>query len=204
MSGDRKIIRREELEGTAVPPEQAIEQAPPPAPKLTREGTHVIENEQMTAKRLFEDARRDGYAAGYEDGRNEFVAAIQGAVEQIRDNFFRLEEALLPIVSVAVERILGRMDRVELVQRVLREAMVDLGSGLAVSIRTSPDDLEMIRGAVASAGLHDQQELPPIRAVEADASLKPGEIILETIQGRTHIGPAYQMARLKIGLGALT
>lgn len=204
MSNERKIIRREELEGTALPPEQAVEQAPPPAAKLTREGSHVIENDQMTAKRLFEEARRDGYAAGFEEGRNQFAAAIHGAVEQVRDHFFKLEEALLPIVSVAVERILGRMDRTELVQRVLREAMVDLGSGLAVAIRTSPDDLEMIRASVASAGLHDQHELPPIRAVEADASLKPGEIILETIQGRTHVGPAYQMARLKIGLGALT
>ena len=72
---------------------------------------------------------------------------------------------------------------------------------IGVTIRVSPDQTEQMRNALKQLTKEDEMVAKAISGVEGDPSLKHEEILLETIQGRVHVGIPYQIARLKTGLG---
>ncbi|MES2906196.1 MAG: hypothetical protein V4691_04110 [Pseudomonadota bacterium] len=185
----RKIIPREEFD------EQGVDLA------SVKELRHMMESAEEQAKALYEEARQEGYNTGVQEGRREFLRVCADAVEAVRQQLFQLEDALVPTVLLAVERVFGQFEDVELIRRVLRAALKELGLAVGVTIRVPPDQTESMRIALAQLMNEDETIAKAIQGVEGDASLKNDEILLETIQGRVHVGIPYQIARLKTGLG---
>jgi flagellar assembly protein FliH len=185
----RKIIPREEFA------EQGIDMA------SVKELRHMMESAEEQAEALYEESRQEGYAKGLQEGRREFLRVCADAVEAVRSQLFQLEDALVPTVLLAVERVFGQFEDVELIRRVLRAALKELGYAVGVTIRVSPDQTEAMRIAIEQLTKDDKTVAKAISGVEGDPSLKTDEILLETIQGRVHVGIPYQIARLKTGLG---
>lgn len=185
----RKIIPREEFD------EQGVDLA------SVKELRHMMESAEEQANALYEEARQEGHATGLQQGRREFLRVCADAVEAVRQQLFQLEDALVPTVLLAVERVFGQFEDVELIRRVLRAALKELGYAVGVTIRVSPDQTEMMRAALVQLTKEDETLAKAISGVEGDPSLKNEEILLETIQGRVHVGIPYQIARLKTGLG---
>lgn len=186
---DRKIIPREEFN------EQGIDLT------SVKELRHMMESAEEQAKALYEEARQEGYATGLQEGRREFLRVCADAVEAVRQQLYQLEDALVPTVLLAVERVFSQFDDIELIRRVLRAALKDLGLAVGVTIRVPPDQTEKMRAALAQLSKEDDIVAKAIQGVEGDPSLKSDEILLETMQGRVHVGIPYQIARLKTGLG---
>jgi type III secretion system HrpE/YscL family protein len=185
----RKIIPREEFG------EQGMDMA------SVKELRHMMESAEERANALYEEARAEGYAKGQQEGRREFLRVCADAVEAVRSQLFQLEDALVPTVLLAVERVFGQFEDVELIRRVLRAALKELGYAVGVTIRVSPDQTEAMKTAIKQLIKEDETVAKAISGVEGDPSLKQDEILLETIQGRVHVGIPYQIARLKTGLG---
>jgi flagellar biosynthesis/type III secretory pathway protein FliH len=185
----RKIIPREEFA------EQGMDMA------SVKELRHMMESAEERANALYEEAKAEGYAKGQQEGRREFLRVCADAVEAVRSQLFQLEDALVPTVLLAVERVFGQFEDVELIRRVLRAALKELGYAVGVTIRVSPDHTEAMKVAIKQLIKEDETVAKAISGVEGDPSLKPDEILLETIQGRVHVGIPYQIARLKTGLG---
>ena len=185
----RKIIPREEFA------EQGMDMA------SVKELRHMLESAEEQADALYEEARQDGFLAGQQEGRREFLRVCADAVEAVRTQLFQLEDALVPTVLLAVERVFGQFEDVELIRRVLRAALKDLGYAIGVVVRVPPDKTEDMRAALSELTKGDDVIAKSISSVEGDPSLKNDEILLETIQGRVHVGVPYQVARLKTGLG---
>ncbi len=185
----RKIIPREEFD------EQGMDMA------SVKELRHMLESAEEQADALYEEARQEGFLAGQQEGRREFLRVCADAVEAVRTQLFQLEDVLVPTVLLAVERVFGQFEDVELIRRVLRAALKDLGYAIGVVVRVPPDKTEDMRAALAALTKDDDVIAKSISSVEGDPSLKNDEILLETIQGRVHVGVPYQLARLKTGLG---
>ncbi len=185
----RKIIPREEFD------EQGMDMA------SVKELRHMMESAEEQAAAYYEEARAEGYAAGLQEGRREFLRVCADAVEAVRKQLFQLEDALVPTVLLAVERVFGQFEDKELVRRVLRAALKELGYAVGVTIRVPPDQTEAMRNVMEQLAKEDEMVAKAIAGVEGDPSLKSDEILLETIQGRVHVGIPYQIARLKTGLG---
>lgn len=150
--------------------------------------------EQMT--QLFKQAHEAGFNAGYEVGAKALTAATAEAVQAVRQQFFALDAMLAPLVMQAVQKIIGAMPQDEASRRAIIEALSETGGSIAATLRVAPDDLDVIRASVRDLA-HDRPDLATaIVAVEADAGLRKGEMLLETLKGRTHIGIEYQLARL--------
>lgn len=185
----RKVIPREEFD------EQGMDMA------SVKELRHMMESAEERANTLYDEARQEGHATGLAEGRREFLRVCADAVEAVRKQLFQLEDALVPTVLLAVERVFGQFEDVELIRRVLRAALKELGYAVGVTIRVAPDQTEDMRRALEQLNKEDEIVAKSISGVEGDPSLKNDEILLETLQGRVHVGIPYQMARLKTGLG---
>lgn len=183
---DSKIIRREQ--GNSQTP---AENAPIRS---------LMQSPEERMQAVFADASNAGYRTGHEIARKAFLETTAAAVKTIRDDLFALEPMLAPLVMQAVEKILGKMPADEIFRNALLEALRDGAAGVAITLKVSPDDVETMRMVWAQT-VEDRPELAgSIAGIEGDAGLKPGEMLLESLKGRTHIGIAYQMARLRYGV----
>jgi type III secretion system HrpE/YscL family protein len=189
---NRKVIPREEF--------GALDQAT----AYSEQARKVYHSVQEFADKAVEEARTRGFNEGFDEGRRIALETLADEIRQARDELFGLEDALIPIVITAIEKIIGSMDDRVLVRRILRTALLEAGSSTAVTLRVAPEDLDDIRAEVAH--LRFDEGLPVIKQVEGDSMLRFGEMILETAQGRVHIGAHQQIQRLRAGVdpGATT
>lgn len=164
----------------------------------------LLQSPQEQAERIYNEAYRAASAAGHDAGVGNFVAATMEAVQAVRSDFFALEPMLAPLVMKAVEKIIGALPPETVAQRAIATAMSESATGLAVTLRVAPDDLDTMRGAVQSLLAEKPELATGLAAVEADASLRKGEMLLETLKGRTHFGIDYQLARLRYAMEAAT
>lgn len=183
---DSKIIRREQAGSDRAPASDGIRS--------------LMQSPEERMQQVFADAQTAGYRAGHEISRKEFLATTAAAVKAIRDEFFALEPMLGPLVLQAVQKVLGALPADEVARSALLEALREGAAGVAVTLKVAPDDVETMRMVWAET-VQDRPELGgSIASIEGDASLRAGEMLMETLKGRTHIGIPYQLARLKYGV----
>jgi type III secretion protein L len=156
-----------------------------------------LETAQAAADRLRERAAAEGYVDGVSQGRHDAVAALAAVAAQVRDDLAALRPSLAPIVLKAVEKLVGTLDRAELVRGCLDAALAEIAATIEVTLYVPPQDLDFFRTQVQALG---EPTDAPIRLV-VDPLLKPGEMMLGTPNGRTHIGPRQQITRLAAVLG---
>ena len=147
------------------------------------------------------EGRANGYREGFEQGRNEALAALMDAVERARQRLMSSDEELGQIVLAAVERMIGALDEKDAAIRCVRHALLDSSEDIWAIVRVSSEDHAAVEAAVRTLPMNEK--CPEIKAVEADPLLKQGEIILETPKGRIHVGLRQQLSRLRAGVQSL-
>lgn len=190
MSSSGKIIPRDRIEA----------QRASGGPELLHA---LMQSPDEHLRRVFGEAEGQGYRAGAEQGRRDFLKATAEAVAAVREQFFQVEQALGPLVLLATEKILGKLPAEQVAREALSEALTEARAAVAVTLRVAPDDLEFMRSVWSELSEARPELRDAIAAVEGDAGLRPGEMLLETLKGRVHVGVPYQLQRLRYGvLGA--
>jgi type III secretion protein L len=152
-------------------------------------------------RRNQEDARREGFDLGYQDGRRAAFEDLVNMVSTARAKVTTSEAELFELMISAIEQIMGTLEPRDLARKILSRALEDNAEGISLKVLTAVEEVEPILEDVAT--LRQTPGLPEIRAVEADPLLKRGEIVLETPRGRIHIGLQHQLNRLKDALQRL-
>jgi flagellar assembly protein FliH len=146
---------------------------------------------------ITEDAFASGFDEGFAAGRAEAegerarLRALAAGLEALRPE---PTPALGGMIAATVERLLTelmgqvRIDRDTLVARAIAAAALIGEETRPAMLRLHPDDLALLDGA----------DLPV--PAEADATLVPGSLKLETAQGWIEDGPAQRLERLRIAL----
>lgn len=149
---------------------------------------------------LKRNAEQEGYDQGVELGRKDAFAAMAESLTEVREHFLAMENELSEIVFTAVEKIIGTFDQRDLARRMISQALLQMADQVAVTIHVAPEDHATMHEDL----LQIQQHIttPHILGLNIDPLLQPGEIWVETSQGRVHIGLAHQLARLRANLGA--
>ena len=143
------------------------------------------------------DAMAQGFAAGLEAGRRE-AAPEREALHRLASNLERLRpeptQGLGAMIAATVERLLHEgvgevpVDLDTLVARATAAAAMIGEETRPAVLKLNPDDLARLAGI----------DLPV--AAEADATLAPGALRLETGAGSIEDGPAVRLDRLKAAL----
>ena len=152
---------------------------------------------QIDVEAIRAEAMAQGFAAGIEAGRRE-ADAERSALRELAANLEGLKAeptlGLGMMIAATVERLLhqvvGEVD-------VCRETLMDRAQAAAALIgdETRPAVLKLNPADLARL---DGAELPV--AAEADATLSPGELRLETANGSIEDSPGLRLERLRTAL----
>lgn len=157
---------------------------------LTRAGALYDDSARRAAK-----ADEAGHAEGFERGRQEGRAAAEA---ETRAELFRLvvrdaeqratrRDEIATLAIEVVRRIAADIGEEAFVAAIADRATASLAADTAAIVKVAPRDAEAVR-----ARLSERSAL----AVEADATLAPGDCIVETPLGRTHAGLETQLAQI--------
>jgi len=156
----------------------------------TIEAARIVDAARARADQIHETAERErqtvieaAHREGYERGLQQWNAAITEA-DAARDRY--LAESELELIRLAVriaQKIIGAELRLnpETIVSLAREAMQSLGRERSVTLRVSPDDLELMRGRIDSL----RETGGPQRLIEvvSDRSVGLGGCIVESEYG---------------------
>ncbi len=163
-------------------PEAAPRPEPQPQPLLTADKLAAIEEQARAEgyKAGFDEGRREGLEAGREEMRSA-AARLDAVVDALTPQLRVLDEALLLELASLVLAVARQFVRRELksqpgeVVRVVREALLALpGAESKVLVHLHPDDVALVRDALAPDALER-----PLKLVE-DVTMTRGGARLET------------------------
>lgn len=143
------------------------------------QGRSILETAEQERQAIIDAARREGY----EHGLREWNSAIV-AVDSARDKY--LADSELELIRLAVriaQKIIGAELRLnpEAIVSLARESMQSLGRERSLTLRVSPDSLELMHERIHSL----RETAGPRRSLEVvpDRSVGPGGCIVESEYG---------------------
>jgi type III secretion protein L len=139
----------------------------------------IVEAAQQERQAILDAARHEGY----EHGLREWNSAV-GEVDTARDRY--LADSELELIRLAVriaQKILAAELRLnpEAIVSLARESMQSLGRERSLTLRVSPDSIELMRDRIHSL----RETAGPRRSIEVvpDRSVEPGGCIVESEYG---------------------
>ncbi len=159
--------------------------------------SHAAEIE-AEAKLAYESEKQRGYA----DGLAEAAAkAVEQQFEMVTATvawYERVERQMAELVIQCTEKLLGDLDDVELVGRVVHNAMRVMRNQKQVTLRVTPELVEPVRRQIAQI----MEGYPGVSFVEVapDARLRRGGCILESELGIVDASVEVQLDALRHAL----
>lgn len=169
------------------------------------EGQAFLEAAKAHAQEIEAEAR-EAYARekerGYQDGLAE--AAMKAAEQQLDTIaqtvswFETIEKQMAELVIQSTEKILGELDDVELIRRVVQSAMRVMRNQKQVTLRVNPDMVEPVQKRLADI----MADFPGVTFVDVapDARMRRGGCILESELGVVDASIEIQLEALKRSL----
>jgi type III secretion protein L len=132
------------------------------------------------AKKYYENEAKRGYDDGYGTGKAEMAQKLAELARKSADSMAYLESSVAGLVVKALQRVIGAIDRRELIVNVVRQALKAVKNQREALLKVSPVDSQAVRDhlkEILSDGAVDYLD------VVADSRLNPGTCILETDLG---------------------
>lgn len=185
------------------------------------EAEKIIEDTKHEAEELLKQVRKEGYDAGYEDGKADGIKdgkakiekdledtvkqanakaqqTIRDAKEQTSEYFIRAEDDVVKVVMMAIEKILPQhfLDVPQVILPVVREAIKHVRDQREVKVHVEPYSYDL----VLMARSEFQSMLTSgtaIIEVISDEALKPGDCVIETPNGGVDARLSTQLELMK-------
>jgi type III secretion protein L len=160
--------------------EKIIQEANGKSQQILDEALHKRKQIFEEAKKYYEKEAKRGYDDGYATGKAEMAKQLAELTVKSADNIKYLESSIAGLVVKALQRIVGEVDRRELIVDIVRQALKAVKNQQEAILKVSPQDSQAVRDnlkEILSDGAVDYLE------VVADSRLKAGTCILETDLG---------------------
>ena len=185
------------------------------------EADKIVADTKQEAEKLLAKVQREGYDAGYKDGKEQGTKdaterieqeladivrqandkaqkTIQDAKEQTSEYFIRAEDEIVKVVVMAIEKILPQhfLDVPQVILPVVREAIKHVRDQREVKIHVEPDSYDLILMA-RSEFQSMLTDGTAIIEVISDEALKPGDCVIETPNGGVDARLSTQLDLMK-------
>ena len=205
--------------------EQELQDAKTEAEKITAdaqaEAEKIIDETKHEAEELLKKTRKEGYDAGYADGKEDGIKdgkasiereladivrqandkaqkTIRDAKEQTSEYFIRAEDDIVKVVMMAIDKILPQhfIDVPQVILPVVREAIRHVRDQKEIKVHVEPDsyDLVLMARSEFQSMLTDGTA---IIEVISDEALKPGDCVIETPNGGVDARLSTQLDLMK-------
>lgn len=205
--------------------EQQLQDAKTEAEKLVAdaqaEAEKIIDETKHEAEELLKTTRKEGYDAGYADGKEDGIKdgkasiereladivrqandkaqkTIRDAKEQTSEYFIRAEDDIVKVVMMAIDKILPQhfIDVPQVILPVVREAIRHVRDQKEIKVHVEPDsyDLVLMARSEFQSMLTDGTA---IIEIISDEALKPGDCVIETPNGGVDARLSTQLDLMK-------
>ena len=200
---------------------QAEKQAQETLDKATAEAEKIVEDTKQEAKNLLDKVQKEGYDAGYKDGKakgikdgkekiedelDEIVKqtnekaqkTLRDAKELTAEYFIKAEDDIVKIVIMAIEKILPQhfLDAPQVILPVVREAINHVRDQKEIIIHVEPYSYDLVLMARPEFKSMLTDGTATIEVV-SDEALKPGDCVIETPNGGVDARLSTQLDLLK-------
>jgi flagellar assembly protein FliH len=179
----------------------------PAAPDLAAQAARQMAELRAQAERQVREAREAGFREGEAAGRRAAEADLQPVLERLTRSIEEIaglkptlaaqaEEGLLKLAVAVARRILHREISLDpdALAGIVRAALERVQIDEVCRVRAHPADAEMLRASL------EISTLPRSFAVEADAALERGAILLDIGRGKLDASVETQLAEIERGL----
>ena len=200
---------------------QSEKQAQETLDKATAEAEKIVEDTKQEAKELLEKVQKEGYDAGYSEGKEKGIKdgkekiedelakivkqtnekaqkTLRDAKELTADYFIRAEDDIVKIVIMAIEKILPQhfLDAPQVILPVVREAINHVRDQKEIVIHVEPFSYDLILMARSEFKSMLTDGTANIEVVSDDA-LQPGDCVIETPNGGVDARLSTQLGIIK-------
>ncbi|MDR2779112.1 MAG: HrpE/YscL family type III secretion apparatus protein [Puniceicoccales bacterium] len=170
-----------------------------------RERDQIISDAKIKADEIIERAKQTkkqeeerGYSEGFENGKQEISNEMMSFVSKSANSFSRLEEDVVEVVKSALRKIIGKIDKTELIVSVVRHALQKIKTQKQATLKVAPGEAQVLRDKVQEL----TKDTPVLEFLDicADTHLQPGSCILETELGVIDASIPVQLAAIENAL----
>lgn len=200
---------------------QAEKQAQEMLDKATAESEKIVNDTKAEAKELLDKVQKEGYDAGYKDGKAKGIKdgrekiedelkniirqandkaqkTLRDAKEQTAEYFIRAEDDIVAVVVMAIEKILPQhfLDSPQVILPVVREAIKHVRDQKEVKVHVDPDSYDLVLMARAEFQSMLTDGTATVEII-SDEALKPGDCVIETPNGGVDARLSTQIGLMK-------
>ncbi|MDR2451625.1 MAG: HrpE/YscL family type III secretion apparatus protein [Candidatus Accumulibacter sp.] len=135
------------------------------------------------AEEIYQKRHEEGYQDGIMAGKLEYSAKILETVMSSVEYLENLETSIVRIVGEVTRKLIGEMDREEVIVRLVRQALNSVRSERKVLIRVAARDEATVRRDLAALLQQRDGGAAGFLDILADPELSPGSCILESEMG---------------------
>lgn len=157
------------------------------------EAGRYVERAKAEADQLKAQSQADGYKAGYAAARSDILMKVAEIDDEFRSKRQELETSLTDIVFACLNKVLEDIPAGFKIAAQLKKAINDSPTLTSIGVKVPHEELAAVQSFILRSG---DQRLTSIK-LEGDTLLKPGDILLETPQGRVHVGLQDQLDRIR-------
>ncbi|MDR2436365.1 MAG: HrpE/YscL family type III secretion apparatus protein [Puniceicoccales bacterium] len=153
------------------------------------------------AKATYESEKKRGYDDGISSGKEEMADQLMELATKSADSFAKLEKDVIDVVARAIKKILGDVDKNELITSVVKNALKMVKSQKQAVLKVAPSEATFLRDRVVEL----TKDTPGIEFLDvvSDAHLAPGSCLLETDLGVVDASVSVQIAAIEKSLGRM-
>ena len=200
---------------------QAEKQAQEILDKAAAEAEKIVEDTKQEAKELLEKVQKEGYDAGYDDGKEQGIKdgkekiedeldaivkqtnekaqkTLRDAKELTAEYFIDAEDDIVKIVVMAIEKILPQhfLDAPQVILPVVREAINHVRDQKEIIIHVEPYSYDLVLMARPELKSMLTDGTATVEIVSDDA-LQPGDCVIETPNGGVDARLSTQLELMK-------
>ena len=187
---------------------------------MVQDAEYASKRSEMDARNLAEEIKEDAREAGREEGfkeghkdgmkkaaedcedilaaANEKANSLMNAALEARKVYLQMaEDDITSIAMSAVEQILPQhfIDAPQIILPLVRKALMKVRDQAEVTVHVAPDAYEFV--LMAQAEFQHMLEGQAVLLIQSDASLQPGDCVLETPNGNVDARLATQIELVK-------
>lgn len=186
VAADTKVLKAGDY-SAKLTGEEIIKKAEEKAAEIVEEAQKVYESEKVR-----------GYDEGMAEGNEKISELMIDSVARSVQNFEEFENDIVSIVVQALRKVIGEMDKHELISKVVKNAMEQVRNQKKVTIIVNPSEGDLVNKQVD--GLLKEFPLVSFIHVESDARIEVGGCKLETDMGVVDASLATQLESIRRSL----
>ncbi|MDR1595568.1 MAG: type III secretion system stator protein SctL [Puniceicoccales bacterium] len=178
--------------------EKLLQKAEAEAAKIIASAKEQSDEIIGKAQQAKKDEEKRGYDVGVNAGKQKIANEMMDFVTKSANSFSKLEKDVAAVVSTAVRKILGKIEKNELIVSVVKNSLQKIKMQKQAKLKVAPAEAQLLRDRIME--IAEGNAVLQFLEVAADARLQPGSCVIETELGVIDASVSVQLESIENAL----